>query len=146
VVWINEVYRQTNFGEREGSAWLERKGKGRPMVHDLSQSVCVDDMSHEERAEVFNQRTHFYSYDLYSMFGVYAALCGCVPIVVPDPGLAKEQWTPEERDRYGIAYGHDDIPWAIATRPQLLERLREVREEEDAMLRRFVARCAEAFA
>jgi len=44
------------------------------------------------------------------MFGLSAAMCGCTPVVIPDPGLTREQWTPEGGDRYGVAYGVDDVP------------------------------------
>jgi hypothetical protein len=79
------------------------------------------------------------------MYALYAALCGCIPIVVPDPNMTKEAWVPDERDRYGIAYGEEDIPWAISTRDKLLARVRVVREEQDALVRTFVRKCREAF-
>ena len=145
LTWFNDAYRQTNFGERRGSAYLLRKGKGRPIVHDLTDSVCVDDMSHEERAAVFNRVERFYSYDLYCMFGIYAAMCGAVPIFVPEPGVSKREWTPDEQDWNGQAYGEDDVPWAVATRGKLMERIDTVRAEQDDMLRRFVAKCRAAF-
>lgn len=143
LTWLNEAYTDKGSGERSGSAYLMRKGKGRPIVHDLSDSICVDDLTHEARAEVFRRTKYFFSYDLYSMFGIYAALCGCIPVIIPDPALSKEEWTPCETDRYGLAYGLDDVPWAIATRPKLLERLQQVRHEQDQMVKRFVRRCRE---
>jgi hypothetical protein len=79
------------------------------------------------------------------MYGLYAALCGAVPVVIPDPALSKGAWTPDERDRYGIAYGADDIGWAVATRDKLLARLGALREEQDDMLAGFVDECRRAF-
>jgi hypothetical protein len=141
LTWFHDAYRCTNEGERSGSAYMLRKGKGRPIAHDLNDSILVDDLSHEEKAAVFNRVKYFYCYDLYTMYGLYAALCGCIPIIIPDPGLPKEAWTPSEQDRYGIAYGEGDVASAVATRPKLLERLHQVRAEEDAMTLRFVGRC-----
>lgn len=145
LTWFIDAYRQTDDGERSGTCYMMRKGKDRAIMHDLVGSICVDDMSHDERAAVFNRTRYFYCYDLYTMYGLYAALCGCVPIVVPDPALTAEQWTPDERDRFGIAYGEGNIPWAVATRPRLLERLGAVQAEQDTMLRAFVAKCRARF-
>jgi hypothetical protein len=144
LTWFNEAYTDRGSGERSGTAYLIRKGEGRPIVHDLTDSTCVDHLSHEGRAEVFRRTKYFFTYDLYTMYGLYAALCGCIPVVVPDPALSKEDWTPREADRYGIAYGMDDVAWAIATRNILLERVQQVRQEQDEMVRRFVRRCHEA--
>lgn len=145
LTWFIDAYRRTGAGPRRGTAYILRKGKGRPIRHDLAGSVLVDEMSHEERAAVFNRVERLYCYDLYTMYTVYAALCGCVPVVMPDPDLSKERWTPDERDRYGIAYGEADVPWALATRGLLEERLRSVRAEQDDMVRRFVAKCRDRF-
>ena len=143
LTWFIDAYAQRNVGERTGSAYLMRKGKGRPIVHDLTGSICVDDMSHEERAAVFNRVEVLYCYDLYTMYGLYAAMCGCIPIVIPDPALTKEQWTPKESDRLGIAYGMDDVPWALETRERMLAGLQAVRGEQDRMLDDFVRKCGQ---
>ena len=109
-VWVrDDVYRQTHHGERRGSCYILRKGKGRTLVHDLKDSVLVDKLSHTELAKVFNRVQTCISYDAYTMYSLYAALCGCVSVVVPEPGVSKEQWYPDPKDRYGLAYGFDDI-------------------------------------
>jgi hypothetical protein len=145
LTWLIDAYREQKNTERSGSAYLLRKGKGRPLVHDLENSICVDELSHAERAAVFNQVEYFYSYDLYTMYSRYAALCGCIPIIVPDPAITKEQWVPREDHRYGLAYGSEEIPWAIATHEKLLEQIRLEDAEQELMLRHFVAECAKAF-
>jgi hypothetical protein len=142
---VNEVYRCRNSGERSGSAYLLRKGKGRPLVHDPADAILVDALSHAEKAEVFNQVRILYSYDLYTLYSIYAALCGCISVVVPQPGLPKEKWIPDERDRYGMAYGEEEIDWAIATRDKLVARLASVEAEQEGMLRSFVVKCVAAF-
>lgn len=140
ITWQNPVYKQTNFGERSGRCYLLRKGASRASGLDRAHALVVDDMTHEERAEVFNRCEYLISYDLYSMHSVFAAVCGCVPIIVPEDGLPRSRWFPQEADRLGLAYGWDDEHFARSSRPALLERLKAVREEEDEMLRRFVAK------
>jgi hypothetical protein len=140
-----DFYRQTNFGERHGTCYLMRKGKGRKIVHDLKDSVLVDGMSHAETAQVFNRVQTFISYDTYTLYSVFAALCGCVSIVIPDEGVTKAQWFPDPRDRCGLAYGFDDIEHAVQTRHLLQAQLQAQEEETKESVRRFAVKCAEYF-
>ncbi|TFI59894.1 hypothetical protein E2493_01185 [Sphingomonas parva] len=148
LTYLNPAYRQTNFGPREGTCYVVRKGALRPSLkidRHPSDAVCVDEMSHEERAAVFNKCTALYSYDMYTFYSTYAALCGCVPIVVPDEEVTAQQWVPDPERRYGLAYGEDQVGWAIRTRPDLLERIRRTRELEDDYVHDFVAKCRRHF-
>lgn len=110
--------------QREGFAYLVRKGKGKPRIHDDSW-ICIDGLSHEESASILGRVTHFVSYDSYTAFSRFAALAGCVSIVVPDNGVSKEQWYPDPEDRLGVAYGFDDTEHARSTRHLLLARMRQ---------------------
>lgn len=145
LTWWNEEYRLTNHGERSGSAYLLKKGRDRPIVHDLADSVLVDALSHREKAQAFNRARFFYTYDLYTLYSRYAALCGAVPVVVPMPGVTREQWIARDEERYGLAYGEDDVDWAIATRPRLLEQIAAEQAAESAMLENFVRKCRARF-
>lgn len=141
LTWWNDAYSNRHLPDRSGSAYLVRKGKGRALVHDPTDSICIDALSHEKKAVVFNKSTYFFTYDPYTLYSRYAAICGCIPVVIPPDGLSKEEWVPSEEDRYGLAYGVKEIPWAIATRDLLLERIVQERAEEDAMLHAFIAKC-----
>jgi hypothetical protein len=145
VTWANPVYRERGGTERSGTCYLLRKGKGRPLLHDPDGSTLLDGMSHDEMAGAFNRTTRLYSYDPYTLYNVYAALCGCIPIVVPTPGMTKEAWLPRAEDRFGLAYGEEEIPWAIRTRDALLARFRRVEQEESEMLHSFIKRCSAMF-
>lgn len=90
--------------ERQGSAYCLRKGAHKPIVHDLTGSVCIDPLPHEEAAKLFKRVKYFYCYDTLTAYYHLAAACGCQVIIIPDEGISKEQWlTPEAR--VGIAYG-----------------------------------------
>lgn len=145
ITWWNDAYRDRALPGRHGSAYLIKKGHGRPLVHDLSDSTLVDDLSHAERAAVFNRVLRFYTYDPYTLYSRYAAICGAVPIIVPEPGVTKETWIPVERERYGLAYGEKEIEWAVETRPLLMEQIDAEKREEREMLDRFVALCVSQF-
>ena len=135
---MNDVYFKENYEERCGTCYMVRKGFKRDLSSHDEDSIKVDDLSHKEASKVFNKCKYFISYDAYTMYSTYAAMCGCIPIVIPEPGVPKEQWRPRVEDRYGIAYGWDDVPWAIATRDKLLNTLAESRAVAQRSVRHFV--------
>jgi hypothetical protein len=91
--------------EREGTAYCIRKGKGKEIVHDLSDSICIDGKSHKEIAEIFKRVKTFYCYDTRTAYYYFASLCGCETIVIPDEGVSEEEWLPDPRSRVGMRYG-----------------------------------------
>jgi hypothetical protein len=109
--------------ERKGTAYCIRKGKGKKIVHDLDDSILIDGMSHSETAAVFKKVKRFISYDTYTAYSIFAILCGCESVVVPDDGVSEEQWYPNEEDRYGIAYGFDRLEWALSTKLRQVSRV-----------------------
>src|SRR5689334_8505261 len=75
--WLNPHYWHRGGTSRKGTCYMKRKGHDRPIVHDLSNSRCLDGLSHAEIADFFNTCETFYSYDDATMYSQYAALCGC---------------------------------------------------------------------
>lgn len=144
LIWVNPIYRDLGLPGRAGSCYMLRKGAGRPIVHPPD-SIPIDELSDAQKVCVLNATERFYCYDLYTFYTNYAALCGCIPIVVPDPAVPKEQWIVRPEDRYGVAYGVEDVPWAVETRDDMLRTLDERRAREDVMLRAFVAKCRARF-
>jgi hypothetical protein len=104
-------------------------------------AILLDGKSNEEIAAIFKRARRFYCHDPYTMYCDYAALCGCLPIVVPAPGLHLTAWRPEA-DRLGIAYGDspEQLEWAARTRNGLLDRIKDLKQQEDGMLEHFVSR------
>lgn len=109
-------------------------------------AILLDGKSNEEIAAAFKRARRFYCHDPYTMYCDYAALCGCLPVVVPAPGVTLEQWRPGA-DRLGIAYGDgpEQLEWAERTRGGLFERIRELKRQEDGMLEHFITRLARTF-
>jgi hypothetical protein len=110
---------------RTGTAYCMRKGRGRQIEHDLSNSILIDGMSIADVIQVFKTVKTFYSYDTETAFSQYAALCGCDSVVIPDPNISEIQWRPDMRYAYGVAYGQRNIEIARSTasllRPFMLE-------------------------
>jgi len=131
--------------ERQGSCYAIRKGKGKKIVHDLKDSVLIDNLSLEEISMIFNTTEFFYSYDIKTMYYRYAVICGCKPIVIPDEGISKEEWQPEEELRYGIAYGVNDLDYAENTKELFFKTLEKMKEENIFMIERFIEKCDSFF-
>jgi hypothetical protein len=144
-VQLKEFVR-TNYGERSGTCYILRKGKDRPLEHDLDQGIVVDDLTHEEMAKVFNQCEFCISYDLYTGYSRYAAFCGCKSIVVPQDGLPIEQWRPDEALRFGVAYGIDDLKRAEDTVDEMRKIMETDLKTALESVDGFAKRCLEYFA
>jgi hypothetical protein len=145
-VYLDQVFRQTNFGERNGTCFILRKGKDRVIHHDLSKGIVVDSLSNRDIASVFNRVQYCISYDPYTFYLQYAAICGCIPIVVPEEGVDKKSWQPMEELAYGIAYGEGDIPYAVDTRARLIDLMEKERETGRTETVRFAEKCIRFFA
>ena len=134
-----ELYNDVNvLSKRQGVAYCVRKGKGKPMQHDLSNSILIDDLSHEEISKIFKRVHTFISYDSYTAYSRFAALCGCDSIVVPDFGVTEEQWYPIPEDRLGLSYGFDNIEYARKTRGLLRDKILRESNESTEIVKEFV--------
>lgn len=133
-----DTFRKTHFGERTKICYMIRKGRHRPDLPNLRGEWVVDGMNHESLARAFNECRICYFYDAYTAYAPLAAACGCIPVVVPLPGLTKEQWSPHQ-PHLGVAYGDDDIPRALATREALLDGMRSTERRNVDSVRNFVS-------
>lgn len=113
---------------------------------DARDATILDDMSNEQIAAVFKRSKLFYCHDPYTMYCDYAAMCGCTPIVIPQPGVSRTDWRPEA-DRFGIAYGDspEEIAWAQETRPKLFKRIEDLKHKEEKQLIYFLHRLSLRF-
>lgn len=138
-------YRCEGKSSRRGSLVLYRKGATRQCIHHPEDATEIDGKSHEELCELFNRYERLYSYDLYTAYLTYAALCGCVPIVIPLEGVSEEQWLPNIRDRYGLAYGEHRLNFARETRPLLISRVEQQQLETEQEVEQFLQKVSERF-
>lgn len=127
---LNPAYKDNQTSKRSGSCYMMRKGEGRPLVHDMENSIKIDGLSHSEIAKIFNERRIFYCYDELTMYSQFAALCGCISVVIPHTYQNREEWTQlHPISKYGIAYGMNDIEHSINTR-HLVRQYFEKKEQE----------------
>jgi len=113
--------------KRAGTAYCLRKGRNKKILHDTTDSILIDGKSHAEVARIFKKVKRFISYDTYTAYSIFAVLCGCQSVVIPDDGVSIDEWYPNETDRYGIAYGFQNIEEASKTACLVREHVR--REE-----------------
>ena len=127
-----EFYNTKNVSsQRSGTAYCIRKGKNKPIEHHLKDSYLIDDKSHKEVSEIFKKVKTFISYDTLTAYSVFAVLCGCQSVVIPDPGVTIDEWYPDPADRHGISYGFSNMEEAAATKHLVEPRV--LKEHDEAI-------------
>ncbi|VAW53842.1 WavQ [hydrothermal vent metagenome] len=127
-----EHYNTNNTQEiRKGTAYSIRKTKNKPLQHDINKSILIDGKSHEEVAKIFKGVKTFISYDTYTAYSIFAVLCGCDSIVIPDEGVSEEEWYPDPSDRNGLAYGFSKLE--ESRKSAHLVKQHVIKEEENSI-------------
>jgi hypothetical protein len=143
----NDIFNNIGF-ERKGSCYTIRKANPTQLVHPKDSFFIPFDAAGDliGLANLFNKTERFYCYDNYTFLYVQAAMCGCLSIVVPDPNVTKEKWLNGARfNKYGIAYGEEDIPRALETLPLLFEELKQMNLEMEKQVITFAEHCQKYF-
>lgn len=134
-----EHYNMDNCSHnRSGTAYCLRKGKNKPIQHDLKDSILIDGKSHAEIAAIFKRVKTFISYDAYTAYSWFAVLCGCDSVIIPDKGVTKEQWQPNPTDRFGLSYGFNELDQARSTAHLVKQHVIEEEEKSITSVRNFV--------
>lgn len=99
--------------------------------HDLNLDSIHNIPNNKDRyeylASVFNTTEYFICYSHRSFIAVLAALCGCTVIVIPYDDIPKHYWSTNfPACKYGIAYGVDDIQWALDTKHLVAQNVKDV--------------------
>lgn len=100
-------------------------------------STLIDGKSHEDVSRIFKRVKTFISYDAYTAYSIFATLCGCESIVVPEKGVEKEIWYPDKKDRDGIAYGFDDLDHARETAHRVKMNVAAAEDENQEIVSAF---------
>jgi hypothetical protein len=134
-------------GLRSGCCHLVKKGNNKHQTHPHI-SVMLDDYpirgGNEYLAKVFNETEIFYSYDSATFLSVFASLCGCTSLVMPEEGVTSEQWHQGfPYFKYGVAYGHDDIDYAKSTAHLLEPELLKIEAETIELTKAFIKKAYE---
>ncbi len=116
--YFNDIFKKTNNMIRTDTCYLIKKGKEfhKNMKFYHNNSIEINQGTPlSEINNIFNKCKYFYCYDPNTMFIIYAAVCGCIPIVYPIEGVTKEQYFKERIFNHNnviynmnIMYGIDD--------------------------------------
>lgn len=139
-----DLYKQTNFMERKGCCYIIRKGKNRDDLPDNFDGPIIDGMTEREIVRTFNNYKYCISYDTHTFYVKIAALCGCIPIVIPEKGKSRRDYV---EDGYGVAYGmnESEIEYAIQTREKLCDRIRDDMQENKRSIKYLLDVCDKYF-
>ena len=130
-LYTNPVIKQYNFEERTGCCYAIRKAFWHTVpiqFYQINEPAfeLPYQIEHSECAEYFNKYKFFISYDPCTFLTMMAAICGCISIVYPRDNMTKQEWIQTTAaneyikskgldNLYGIAYGIEDIQYAIDT-------------------------------
>jgi hypothetical protein len=141
----NHFYNVNN--SRNGSAFFVKKGGMSKPIHPLD-SINLSNYEHnwQYMASVFQRVEYFYCYDNACFWVVLAALCGCIPIVVPNSSMSATEWYEKfPHKKCGVAYGVDMIQHAKDTQHQVHNNLELFYQTQLETVRNFVKICESAF-
>ena len=135
----NSMYHQYNYGSRNGKCYIIRKGKDRDDLPTKFDGPIIDNLPEQEKVRVFNECEICYSYDTQTFYTSIAAVCGCLPIVILEPGRRKLDYFKSYEPLLGVAYGDSsaEIEYALSTRTQLLKWL-EFRDQNEKNILLFI--------
>jgi len=125
--------------QRSGTAYCMRKGTGRPIVHDMRDSVMIDGLGHSETAAIFKRVKTFISYDPYTAYSRFAVLCGAASVVIPDSDQSIDDWYANPAEHYGVAYGFSDLDRARSTAHLMIRNFQEVEQSSLLSAQSFAA-------
>lgn len=129
---------------RSGSCHIFKKSRPDYIKHP-HRSLELDNFismgGNEYLAHHFQTRETFYTYDNATWFSIFAALCGCKSMVIPDGKHTPEEWYAKfPYFKYGIAYGEDEkqLKHAADTLPLLKQNLLNLEAQSIVQTKDFI--------
>ena len=134
------LYKQTNFGKREGKCYIIRKGKNRSDLPKHFDGIVIDNLSEYEIVDVFNKCEICVSYDTQTAYSKIASICGCLSIVIPEPDKTKEDYLAADDFSYGVAWGwsKEEIEYAQNTKSELVDMYKQLNSDGVEMTKKFI--------
>lgn len=117
------------------SCFTYRKKQGErniiPIIHPSNSIEIGFHTPDYDLINIFNRCKRFYSYDTETYLSVLASLCGCESVIVPYKNIEKEHIVNNQPSfKYGIAYGLDDLEYALSTRHLLKTHLQDLEKQQ----------------
>lgn len=142
-----DLYKQTNFNERKDCCYIVRKGSNRADLPKKFNGPVIDNWTEEDKVKAFNKYKTCYFYDTQTFYSLIAAVCGCMPVVVLEPGKLKSDYLSKGEHPAGIAYGESDeeIEYAKKTRKDCINYLKTFDDTNKKSVNNFIDICKKYF-
>ena len=114
------------------SCFLIKKGGISECVHPAnSVNLSPHQNNWDYMSEIFNRSKYFYCYDNECFWVGLAALCGCITVVCPNTTITFEEWANHFKfNKYGIAFGLDNLQHAVDTLPLVFDHFKFIQNED----------------
>jgi len=143
-----DLFKNHNL-QRKGRCYLikgEEYVTNRPLYHTSLDTNIDNYWTYGEDkmrylAKVFNEHEVFFTYNTQTFISVLAALCGCISVIIPYPSTSKEKLSNFPQNKYGIAYGFEDVQHSIDTLHLVKENVQNCLLDNRKYLQHFVSDC-----
>lgn len=142
-----DLYHQYNYGERTGCCYVIRKGSHRADLPGRFDGPVIDNWNEVAKVEAFNRFKYCYFYDTQTFYTAIAAVCGCIPVVILEPGKTKHDYLATGDQPLGVAFGNtpEEIDYAIRTRQNCIDNLNLFDEWNRNGIKFFLSVCKRYF-
>lgn len=130
---------------RKGECFIVKKGSNKELNKHSKDSINIDRYINDDYlVDTFNKTEKFISYDSMTFHIQQAALCGCIPIIIPDKGVSKEEFMKRAPvNKVGVAYGFDDIENAKSTIHLVKSHLEQMEKDSIKLVKNYIECCYE---
>ena len=90
----------------------------------------------KQLSKIYNSISLFISFDPHTYHSTMAALCGCQSVVIPSQDLSSEEFYNVQK--YGIAYGLENIAFAKLTYSKMIDDLKMMEQNTFTQCAKFV--------
>ena len=142
-----ELYKNHHNTERNGTCYIVRKGINRQDLPTEFDGPIIDEYSEREIVDTFNKCKYCISYDTQTFYATIASICGCISIVIPEPGKTRADYTSVDDKIYGVAYGNtsEEVEFAKKTRDKLIGKIDNFKEDNKKNIDFFIKECNRYF-
>lgn len=90
-------------------------------------------------SEKFNEYEFFVTFDSKSFYTLAAAMCGCKPIIIKQDDKSPEEYRQQNPiQKFGIAYGFEDVEWMEKTLNEVPNYIKELQDKDSKTINDFV--------
>ena len=94
----------------------------------------------------FQQKDYFLTFDPFTFMSIIASLCGCISVIKTIYGLSHEEWiNGDPFNKFGVAYGHNGISYALETQHLLLPHITEMYNQNENNVVNFITNIESQF-